>query len=215
MNAEGDLMNYLNQNILPNDLYDNVPIGCIIIYPGEIYDKNGNLLEHLSYGGWLEAKGQYVNMVEYKQLYAVIGDKYNIDNTSKESFRLPDLRGMFIRGVQNEKREISTRNTLDDVDAINNKRLDYNTLYYSSKENKYNQLGTIEFESIKEHGHNIKNITDSMMPDKGTPCKVFSNISSTQYLTTEDFGGLETRPTNIAMYFLIKASYNLLKPINI
>lgn len=59
--------------------------------------------------GWLICNGAAVLIADYPQLYAVIGTTFNtqIDPTTNSawaapaagSFRLPDFRGLFIRGV--------------------------------------------------------------------------------------------------------------------
>lgn len=49
--------------------------------------------------GWLRAAGQVVSRAMYPRLFAAIGTTYNKSNdTDATSFRLPDARGMFMRG---------------------------------------------------------------------------------------------------------------------
>jgi len=47
--------------------------------------------------GWLKANGQSVSRIEYANLFSVIGTKFGSGDGSS-TFRLPDLRGEFIRG---------------------------------------------------------------------------------------------------------------------
>lgn len=195
--------------ITPNELFDcYIPIGTIIIYPGEIYDKSGELREYLRLGGWIEAKGQELDREQYKYLFEVIGNKYSFNVTCQNQFKVPDLRGLFVRGVQNEAREV--RKELDDPGAINKKRLEYTNLYYPSNQEEYNQVGTIELQSIKKHSHKI-NPVEGFVPEKGVTCKTFINEQAPMTIDTSEIGGEETRPTNIGMYYLIKASHSVLK----
>lgn len=48
--------------------------------------------------GWLEANGQVVLRTSYPRLFAAIGTNYNTGGESGTQFRLPDLRGYFLRG---------------------------------------------------------------------------------------------------------------------
>jgi len=48
--------------------------------------------------GWLECNGAYISISEYPALYSVIGTTFG---SSSGKFRLPDLRGEFIRGWDN------------------------------------------------------------------------------------------------------------------
>lgn len=196
--------------VTPNQLLDySLPIGSIIFYPGEIYDNNGQLLEHLRLGGWIEAKGQTLVRDEYRQLFGVIGTKYSYNLPSDSLFQLPDMRGLFIRGVQNERRE--ERTTLDDIGAIKGERLEYKTLGPQGSQQNYYQVGSVQYGGVEEHQHETLNIIESRIPDKGVPCKVISETRTLDKTPTGGFGIEETRPTNIAMYSLMKVNHSLFK----
>ncbi len=180
---------------------------------GEIECNIPPLLEHLRLGGWVEANGQTLAIKEYYMLYAVVGSKYNINLSSEEFFMLPDLRGLFVRGVQNVRNNGENRAFLNDEDALNGKRLDYNSLQPISPSEEQSLLGSLQKDAFEEHAHQINRIAASFIPDSIIPCQVFSDTGTNNFLTARQ-GGVETRPTNIALYFLIKASYNLLKTGN-
>ena len=48
--------------------------------------------------GWLLCDGHRELISEYKELYDTIGLTYTYDEEGEEYFRVPDLRGRFIRG---------------------------------------------------------------------------------------------------------------------
>jgi len=49
--------------------------------------------------GWLACQGQAVSQTTYAALYAAIGATWNTGGEGAGNFRLPDLRGMFLRGT--------------------------------------------------------------------------------------------------------------------
>jgi microcystin-dependent protein len=51
--------------------------------------------------GWLEANGAFVSKTVYPALFAAIGYSYNNGINTGDNFKLPDLRGEFIRGWDN------------------------------------------------------------------------------------------------------------------
>ena len=66
--------------------------------------------------GWLLAYGQAVSRTTYANLFAVIGTTYNTGGEAGTDFRLPDLRGRAVAGVDNmggtDAGRLSISNTL-------------------------------------------------------------------------------------------------------
>ncbi len=62
-----------------------VPIGCVQAYAGDKIPT-----------GWVECNGQEYNKTKYPELYKAIGTSWG---GSGDMFRVPDLRGQFLRGV--------------------------------------------------------------------------------------------------------------------
>ena len=58
--------------------------------------------------GYLECNGQSVSRTTFAALFAVIGDAYGANNSS--TFKVPDLRGEFIRGFDNGRGVDNNRN---------------------------------------------------------------------------------------------------------
>lgn len=147
-----------------------VPISTIVPY--------GSLLANNLPPGWLYCNGAEFSKAMYPQLYAVIGDTYGNPRTTG-NFKIPDLRGYFIRGY-------------DDGRGIDINR----------------KMGTYQDDSFRSHTHGQK-VTAN--PGTGGCQRSDFNGDSKNYseydqgVQTYDAGGIETRPKNMATYFIIYA----------
>ena len=65
-----------------------LPAGCIMPYAGTAAPTS-----------WLACEGQAVSQTTYATLFAAIGTTWDIGGEGAGNFRLPDLRGMFVRGT--------------------------------------------------------------------------------------------------------------------
>lgn len=63
-------------------------VGTIVVWPHDILPD-----------GYVRCDGEYLDPDEYRELFAVLNYRYGYG--SGGLFRLPDLRGMVVRGVQN------------------------------------------------------------------------------------------------------------------
>ncbi len=138
--------------------------------------------------GWLKCNGVYVRTDDYPELFNAIGTKFG--NYSGH-FRLPDLRGEFVRGW-------------DDGRSVDTGRI----LGSSQSDAMQNITGNIEGISQTFAGHG----TVSGVFDKST----FSAGGTPQGADTENAGAIsfdasrqvrtadETRPRNIALLYCIK-----------
>jgi len=94
-----------------------VPVGTVGAYGGDIA---GARLAELRDEGWLLCDGQgYPPRDEYVELYGVIGYLFGVDG--RENFRVPDLRGVFIRGTDHGRGmdpDAGARSTGDKVGSL-------------------------------------------------------------------------------------------------
>ena len=67
-----------------------VPVGNLIIWPTATLPS-----------GYLECDGSALSRATYEELFAVLGTTYNKTGDAADKFRVPDLRGEFIRGWDN------------------------------------------------------------------------------------------------------------------
>jgi hypothetical protein len=138
--------------------------------------------------GWLVADGRAVSRSAYAALYAVIGITYGTgDGTS--TFNLPDLRGVFLRGVDNAG---GTARGIDPARAF----------------------GSLQANSVQSHCHQVQVIAGTagrpewLFPNNACPVGSGFPASSGGSVRSAGFsdltGGTETRPINVAMLPCIK-----------
>ena len=136
--------------------------------------------------GWLKANGAEVSRVTYAALFAAIGTSFGAGNGST-TFRLPDLRGEFLRAW-------------DDARGVDVGRT----------------FGAWQGDSFKSHDHVINsadvfNTAAFVINDNGGDNIVSSDNAPAMYATyhpnryyTGVAGGAETRPRNTALLACIK-----------
>ena len=136
--------------------------------------------------GWLECDGSVKVRATYAALFTAISTIYNTGGEAGTDFRLPDLRGEFVRGLDNGR----------GVDAGRG-------------------IGTAQADEFKAHNHifhgddYINTTFPSAWPlltsdGVGGPN---DNSGGGTYRTQADSatpGGTETRPRNVAMMYCIK-----------
>ncbi len=76
-----------------------VPVGTIMAYGGDLGEAS--VKERLSRQGWLLCDGAELAIAEHADLYAAVGTAFGGDKDAGR-FRLPDLRGRFLRGVNGD-----------------------------------------------------------------------------------------------------------------
>jgi microcystin-dependent protein len=85
---------------------DRIPIsrsGVTYQLVGELFIPTGTIIAFASDsvtppGGWLYCDGAPYSTTAFSRLNGVIGTKYNVTTPPTGQFRVPDLRGRFIRG---------------------------------------------------------------------------------------------------------------------
>lgn len=123
--------------------------------------------------GWLKANGALVSRSAYAALFAVVGTTFGAGDGST-TFALPDLRGEFVR-------------SLDDGRGVDSGR----------------GIGTAQADDLKSHVHSVPGNTSNgsgspyriLSNTNSSP-----NVTNDTYAT----GGTETRPRNVAMLACIK-----------
>ena len=163
----------------------SLPIGGIVFYG-----------RNTAPAGFLVCDGSQYARAAYPDLFAVIGTTFNSHSTTAtdaDKFRVPDLRGQFVRGFDNR---ISG--------GVDNDRV----------------FGSIQPDSLVAHTHTVPNITPSLTNNtKFTVNATSGTIAVTNvtvgYGTTgttstlnplTPAGGTETRPKNVALLPCIKSS---------
>ena len=160
-----------------------VPIGTIMAYGGLV---DGNARGELQRQGWLVCDGEEHSEDDYPELENTIGTIYG--SSRPGMFKVPDLRGRFLRGVD--------AGAGRDPDAESRNGGDVRT-----------KLGSVQNDTYKSHAH------QTIVPprtvkerDLSKDAIIVGDLSSNRTIRlTEKRGGNETRPKNIALNWIIKA----------
>lgn len=155
------------------------PVGSVIAFPATSAPT-----------GWLVLNGASLNRTDYPALWAYAQSSGNIvteavwaaTNTGSFStgnlsttFRIPDLRGEFVRGWDNSR----------GVDIGRG-------------------IGVYQSDMFKEHAHTSTFFRDRSSGAYGNAVLGDENIYGTQDSTSQLTGGTETRPRNISLLHCIK-----------
>lgn len=126
--------------------------------------------------GYLLCNGQEVSRTTYKDLFEVIGTTYGAGDGST-TFKVPDLRGEFIRGFDNGR-------------GVDSGRI----------------FGSFQMDEFKSHNHNINFLGGdrSVFSGSGLYQAAPDSLYSAGLPKISNTGGVETRPRNIAMNYIIK-----------
>ena len=136
----------------------------------------GALLANNLPSGWLYCNGSEYTKAQYPQLFPIIGEVYGRAGSTSNG-KLPDLRGYFVRGYD------------DGIDRDPGRK-----------------LGSVQEDAIRSHTHGQK-VTAN--PNTGTCTRSDFNGDSKTYseyeqgVSTYATGDRETRPKNVATYFVI------------
>jgi len=159
-----------------------VPAGTIMAYGSETLPP-----------GYLKCNGALLDRTTYANLFSAIGTSYG--TTSGSNFAAPDMRGMFIRGWSDD-------NTANEPDRAS--RSAQGTGGQSG-----NNVGSIEDDQLQ--GFKIRHPHQSNGVDSGGYTGSFASGASYLDSTPINDGvngtprtGLETRPANINVMYIIK-----------
>jgi microcystin-dependent protein len=156
----------------------NIPVGTVISYAGEIVDVPA---------GFLVCDGREYSESDYPKLYKAIQRAWGGD-ANGHTFRVPDLRGLFLRGVNDSKGGAF-------IDPEATQRVSQNG------GNVGNKVGSVQTDTIQKHAHTFTAAHGVVA------AKVFQGTGGTEFgesgRSTDLFGGAETRPKNAYVYYLI------------
>jgi len=180
----------------------SVPIGTILPYGGNV--KNPERAKELKDQGWLVCDGSSYDKGDknYQELFKAIEYAFGKDG---DRFRVPDLRGRFVRGVNNGSKR--------DPDAAN--RTSENGGY------KGDMVGSVQDGDFQEHTHvqrSLQRIGDGpkdrfTKPGPRVIARYCADNEPLSYTNDEPkavfencpSGGNETRPKNVYVNWIIKA----------
>ena len=159
---------------------DFVPVGAIVTWPTETLPSSG---------AYVECNGAYLEPSAYPELFAVLAYKYGSSGTK---FKLPDYRGMFLRGWDHYAG--------NDPDS-------YSRKVSATNATSFDGVGSYQSGETKAHNHGYTGAVGTGHPDGSGDNTTAGSTNSYPTLTQlKDVGGSETRPTNLSVMYIIKAS---------
>jgi len=150
--------------------------------------------------GWILCDGRSISRSSYARLYDAIGTNWGTSDAL--SFRVPDLRGLFLRGVDNSP--LTGESGRDPERGIRQ------SLYPGGSSS--NNIGSFQFDAFATHRHrsqkfdNNKYLVDSFGtgPVANSNYNVDETGGSNPIVETDESGGAETRPKNVYVNYMIK-----------
>jgi microcystin-dependent protein len=203
----------LNGNFanLQSQLNAIVPSGTIVAFAGAIDGNpgemvNGHAATHAPPSGWLLCDGMQLNGLDptYAALYGSIGVSFG-GTASSKAFDLPDLRGYFLRGL--------------DAAAVTDPGAASRTALQPGG-NSGATIGTLQLDGLANHSHGVNDPGHSHqyysegdgcsgeqgLPRQGPGSCVYAHTTSPSAtgISIQSAGGVETRPKNVAVNYLVK-----------
>jgi microcystin-dependent protein len=151
------------------------PAGTVISFAGSTAPE-----------GWMICDGAAISRTNYAGLFAAIGEAWGSGDGST-TFNLPDLRGRFLRGVDNGAGR-------DPDSAI---RTASNT-----GGNSGDNVGSVQDHAFASHGHTQNVGSSNNNSTGGSTAAATSDIG--RDISVNSNGGSETRPINANVQYAIK-----------
>lgn len=158
------------------------PVGTIVAYGGKDAPT-----------GWIICDGSAISREKYYELYEAIGEVFgNGDKTT--TFNVPDLRGRFLRGVDNMGRGDAAR----DPDSATRTAM-------NDGGNTGDAVGSVQTDEVGPHTHKYSEMHDERrLTYSGS--KHFSVFEELKSGDTDKNTGSETRPINAYVTYIIFAN---------
>lgn len=172
------------------------PPGTIVAFGGET-----NKIPQLA-PGWLLCDGRPLSSQQYSQLYSAIGTNWGAGAGTSTDFNLPDLRGMFLRGVSGARADgyrdpnVSARTNAIPFTVPSEGRLKGGNLG--------NRVGSVQPDEFKSHTHTETRYLDVTPPQANRATPAGDDAGRLETADTGPAGGSETRPKNAYVHYLIK-----------
>lgn len=162
---------FSDQNFVGQGLR-SYPVGSVVLWGAQ----NGS---YSPPSGWLVCDGTSYRVSDYLELYSVVTTIFRMQwDTSSLHFRVPDLRGRFVRGH------------------------DTSGMYDPSR-----NLGSHQSDEIKAHKHGFKGMQSNGVHKQGSHTYFSGGLVKTELTELTISPGevaQETRPKNISLIYIIK-----------
>lgn len=176
-----------------------VPVGTVVAFMGEVYGQNpsGEQVPSVVPQGWLLCDGRALLRAMFPELFATLGYRYLVaGDTQGTHFRVPDLRGYFLRGVDPTGTidpDLSARKTPANTPA--------GPQYVGSTQPCALQLHEHRYQLPTPGTANAGPAPVRVAATTPTPTDAVVTPTNQPFTASSEH---ETRPTNVAVYYLIR-----------
>jgi hypothetical protein len=170
-------------------------IGTIIAYWGDCDDvlQEGEEV-------WAFCDGREISRSEYPELHALVGEIFGAGDNST-TFNLPDLRGRFIRGLDWGPNPIEPGGP--PVTSERDKEVHQRTSMATGTVPAEPTIGSLQSHALEGHVHKLSGLMEGEAWSPGW--RAFQPQGQPdEFGETSDAGGLESRPGNVYVNFIIR-----------
>ena len=164
---------------------------CAATTPATAEPSGDSPVNYLESQGWMLCDGRWLSRDSYSSLYAVIGDLYGSQSgSSGEEFRIPDYRGLFLRGFDGGA------------------GMDPDAEFRTSPDGQAteNVVGSLQCDALQDHTHNYQQVPVSGVSQTGDGAGVSATSTATTSPNDPALTAAESRPKNINVNYIIKYS---------
>ena len=172
---------------------DVVPVGAVLPFAGDL----ATWAAPLGKAGWLPCTGAKQAASSFPSLYSTVSNMFGADDQA--SFRLPDYRGRFLRGVVGQA---IPGLPVGDPDYLT-RTAPQPKLPYPG--NSANQVGSLEATTFAAHTHNYTYNNDYWSGAATAIGDHAETNAAVTWTTGANSALTESRPININVNYLIKA----------
>jgi microcystin-dependent protein len=177
---------------------DVVPIGAVLPFASDVTDTTGSTLPALEAAGWLACNGGKQLVSDFQALYTTISDMFGADDQA--SFRVPDFRGKFLRGVVGQL--LPGQQSMD-PDYLTRTAPQPGLTFPG---NTGNQVGSMEPTQVANHTHSYTYNND-YWSTAATAIGPHAETNAGQTWTSASNSAvIECRPINSNVNYLIRAA---------
>ena len=155
-----------------------VPVGTICMWGGNTSNVDPD---------WMICDGGTLDTAKYPELYKVIQDAFG-HNPPAGEFYLPDLRGYFVRGV--DEGAGHDPEAAERIDPVTGTKIG-------------DAVGTYQGDAVQDHDHSYNSFPNGR-GDIASGRYWKSGGANTGGVAGANTSKYETRPKNIALYYIIK-----------
>lgn len=169
----------------------SVPIGTVLPYAGHVNDSifDGKPAQVIAIPGYLLCNGAEIDSTDYPELARVIQDHWgNGADGNSETMNLPDLRGLFLRGVAGLRGNDPGGRTEMQTGG-----------------NTGNEVGSYQGDAFQQHTHAyVRNLETIVRGSSGGEATVLRGTQTVQTFGATGNTSSETRPRNAYVHYIIK-----------